>query len=442
MQAPFDRAFVASVEALLGAQTEAFLRALEEPYAAALRVHRPCAQLVRFIGDPVPWAREAYYVLPGTQPGASIAHWAGSFYLQEASAMLSAAALMAQPGERVLDLCAAPGGKASQIGRDLQGEGVLVANEPHPGRAQALAGNLERLGVANAVVTCETPERLAAAWPEAFDAVLVDAPCSGEGMFRREAQARAQWTAQGVAGCARRQGQILAAAARMVRPGGRLVYSTCTFNAVENEGTIAAFLKAQGEFAPEDFSVAGLGASEGGMLRLWPHLARGDGHFVCRMRRAGASTLSCAPARDDPGAQQAVRALAQSVMRTLPRALASASLRFWGERLFAVPALAPATDGLRVVSPGTALLRARKNRVEPEHALAMAATPQMALRAQALDEVEALRFFAGEAIAREGENGWTLTTFEGLSLGWGKQVDGALKNHLPRGLRRNLRAQA
>ena len=228
--------FIANMRALLGEEAGAFFRALEEAPSLALRPHRGMEAAEPFIEGAVPWAEGGFSLRPGARPGASVAHWAGAFYLQEASAMLPAAALKAKPGERVLDLCAAPGGKSSQIALSMGGEGMLVANEVDTARARVLAANLERLGVTNAVVLNETPARLAARWPEYFDAVLVDAPCSGEGMFRRDPQSREAWTDAAPRGCRKRQGEILDAAAKLVRPGGRLLYSTCTFNGEENEG--------------------------------------------------------------------------------------------------------------------------------------------------------------------------------------------------------------
>ena len=434
--------FVENMRALLGAQTDAFLAALEDAPALAMRVHRPGADVSRFVGGAVPWARGGYYLRPGARPGASIEHCAGAFYLQEASAMLPACVLDPARGERVLDLCAAPGGKASQLALALGGTGALVANEIDLSRARALAGNLERLGVVNALVASETPAHLAARWPGAFDAVLVDAPCSGEGMFRRDPDSRAQWSPAAPEGCRKRQAEILDAAAALVRPGGRLVYSTCTFNALENEESVRGFLARHADFSPWEFEVPALGASRGGMLRLWPHTSRGDGHFVARLRRAGeAAPPAAPPCRDDPAARGLLDALHEAAVRRLPAALEGARLRLLGGRLFAAPALAPDADGLRVVSPGTALLRAEKGRVEPEHALAMALEPADALRVAALCEAEARAFLAGEALPREGEKGWTLVTFAGLPLGWGKQSGGTLKNHLPKGLRRALRAE-
>ena len=536
--------FIANMRALLGEEAGAFFRALEEAPSLALRPHRGMEAASPFIEGAVPWAEGGFYLRPGARPGASVAHWAGAFYLQEASAMLPAAALKARPGERVLDLCAAPGGKSSQIALTMGGEGVLVANEVDAARARVLAANLERLGVTNAVVLNETPARLAARWPGYFDAVLVDAPCSGEGMFRRDPQSREAWTDAAPRGCRKRQGEILDAAAKLVRPGGRLLYSTCTFNGEENEGSVADFLRAHADFFPEEFALPGLGASHGGMLHIWPHRARGDGQFAALLRRAGedagngsearAGTASAAgrphargdgperalagadavagevstrgnSADEDAGrafargdgeerardgadaaagevfmrrdgadssgelssahpaasidrwldalpktrparrADKAVpdvaallRELGKCAVAALPVSPRSARLHLEGRRLIAAPLEAPELDGLRVISPGLALLRAETGRVEPEHALSMALLPGMARREAALTEKEALAFIAGEALPREGEAGWTLVTHAGLPLGWGKQAGGMLKNHVPKGLRARL----
>ena len=204
----FPEGFIEEMRALLGAELDDFLAALEGEPALALRINplRPGAHAAaaEFCGDPVPWAENGFYLRPGVRPGTSLAHACGAFYLQEASAMLSAAALGARPGERILDLCAAPGGKTTQIAAAMRGRGVLVSNEPVPSRARILAENLERLGVVNAIAVCAYPEALAARWPEWFDAVLVDAPCSGEGMFRREPAARTEWRPGAPAGYAPR----------------------------------------------------------------------------------------------------------------------------------------------------------------------------------------------------------------------------------------------
>ena len=435
--------FIENMRKMLGDETPAFLRALEEAPALALRLNPKRAgaeaAALPFTDGPVPWAEWGRYLKPApdARPGASVAHAAGAFYLQEASAMASAAVLDARSGERVLDLCAAPGGKSTQIAASMGDSGLLISNDPEPARAKALAGNLERMGAANAVVVNALPARLAERWPGSFDALLVDAPCSGEGMFRREPAAREEWKPASPAGCAKRQAEILDCAAAMVRPGGRLVYSTCTFNALENEDSVAGFLERHPDFAPEDFSLPGVGDSHGGMLRLFPHRLRGDGHFVAKLRRAGDAEPVPAPAaRPDRDAARAFDTLAREVCHpdALPRDMA---LFLLGDRLYARPTACPDTRGLRVLSPGLCLARLGRSHVEPEHALAMAMDPAAARRRAVLDDAQARAYLRGEALLFEGERGWTLVTFRGMPLGWGKASEGTLKNHLPKGLRRH-----
>ena len=443
MNHPLPDAFLNNMQALLGDEYPAFLRALEDAPALALRLNprREGAEAAArpYVDGPVPWCREGRYLAPlgGDRPGSSVAHAAGAFYMQEASAMASAAALDARPGERVLDLCAAPGGKSTQIAAALDGLGLLVSNDPEPARAQALAGNLERMGAANAVVTCATPDRLAARWPECFDAVLADAPCSGEGMFRRDPAARDEWNPASPEGCARRQAEILDQAARLVRPGGRLVYSTCTFNACENEGSVQGFLARHADFAPEDFDLPGVGPSRAGMLRLFPHRLRGDGHFVARLRREGAGPCAKrAPlSRPDRDIAAALDTLDREVCR-LPEPIAGMRFHRQGSLLYARPHMCPDLDGVRVISPGLCLARLGRSHIEPAHALAMAIDPDCARRRCALDEAAARAWLRGEAVPCDGEKGWTLALYRRMPLGWGKVSDGMLKNHLPKGLRR------
>ena len=339
----------------------------------------------------------------------------------------------------MLDLCAAPGGKSTQIAAALDGRGLLVSNDPEPARAKALAGNLERMGAANAVVVSALPQRLAEQWPEHFDAVLVDAPCSGEGMFRRDPASRSEWSPAAPAGCARRQAEILDQAARMLRPGGRLIYSTCTFNEPENEGSIRAFLSRHPEFSPEAFSLPGVGASADGMLRLLPHRVRGDGHFVSKLRKAEgarpARQSDAARVRPDRTADSCLERLTREVC-SLPDFISGMRPLLLGDRLYCQPRACPPLDGLRVISPGLCLLRVGRNHIEPEHALAMALPPECALRRAELDEDRAARWLRGEALPWNGEKGWSLALYAGLPLSWGKASEGMLKNHLPKGLRR------
>ena len=439
-------AFRDAMAEMLGDECPAFLRALEALPALALRLNpsRPSAEAVAapLIEGPVPWAPLGRYLRPDARPGASIAHWAGAYYVQEASAMVPAAVLDARPGEIVLDLCAAPGGKATQIAAGMGMRGALIANEPEPARARALAGHLERMGAANAIVVNALPDRLARRWPETFDAILVDAPCSGEGMFRRDPASRAEWRPASPAGCAARQAEILDRAAEMLKPGGRLVYSTCTFNRLENEATVEGFLRRHPDFSPWDFALDGLGSSTGGMLRVFPHRARGDGHFAARLIKAGAPSPIAPrrggrPGRPDPGVDRLLAMLTRDVC-DLPDFIRDMQIFQTGDRLRAVPAAAPSTEGLRVILPGLMLLRAGRSHVEPEHALAMALPFDCARQVAELDDAEAAAYLAGAPLPSDGAPGWALAAWRGLPLGWGKRAQGMLKNHLPRGLRRSV----
>lgn len=295
--------FATRMKRMLGEEYPAFAACFDGTRALGLRRNLLKTEEEEFLRnapcplEPVPWAPEGYYYLEGERPGLHPLHEAGAYYIQEPSAMAAVPFLDPQPGERILDLCAAPGGKSTQIAARMAGRGLLVSNEVHPARARILSQNVERMGIRNALVTNEEPGRLAARFPLFFDRILVDAPCSGEGMFRKEEAALAGWSPENVAHCAKRQREILEEAARMLRPGGRLVYSTCTFSPEENEGTIGSFLARHEEFSLEDPPLFpgmshgnplwGEGKTEGleKTVRIWPHRARGEGHFIAVLRR-------------------------------------------------------------------------------------------------------------------------------------------------------------
>ncbi|SFB41222.1 16S rRNA C967 or C1407 C5-methylase, RsmB/RsmF family [Cohnella sp. OV330] len=321
--------YVTKMRELLGEEAEAFLASYGEPKRTAIRLNglkdepsengekdkpdhmdKPSAGQSYVLGrDPVPWAKGAYYTEEAERPGKHPYYYAGLYYIQEPSAMLPAELLDPKPGQRVLDLCAAPGGKSTQLAAKLRGTGLLVTNDLATERTKALAKNIERAGVSGAVVTNESPAKLAAAFGAAFDRVLVDAPCSGEGMFRKDEDMVRHWDTDAPARYAAMQDEIMREAAKLVAPGGRLVYSTCTFSPVENEGTIARFLAAHPDFdvvAPEfpaewgfapgrpewltTEEAAALGTDRAARLastiRLWPHRVRGEGHFAALLERA------------------------------------------------------------------------------------------------------------------------------------------------------------
>ena len=442
------QAYIAQMKRLLGeAGFFAYEKALGEPVTRALRVNLllfpdgapPCA--IEGLGEPVPWARGAYFIEGDARPGLSPLHEGGLYYMQEPSAMTAVSALCPQPGERALDLCAAPGGKSTQIAALMAGRGLLVCNEPVPSRAQILSRNVERMGVRNAVVTSALPDQLSPRFAGFFDRILVDAPCSGEGMFRRQIEARDEWSENAPRGCADRQLEILHEAARMLAPGGHMVYSTCTFNDTENEGVLERFLQAHPEFALVPFALPGLPRAEAGYLHLYPHEMRGEGHFVSLLQKRADAPAAPEPAKKK-GKAAPRPAKAQERIALPPVLAEGASLeRLYsaGGCLWSLPEGLDIArlDGLRVLRTGLLLAHAEGRRAEPDHALAMALRPQEALRTASLTREQALAYQAGEALdLGDLPEGFTLMCCEGVSLGWGKQAGGLMKNHYPKGLRR------
>lgn len=426
------QAFVNRMKALLQDEAAAFLRSYDEPYQRGLRMNpmkMVDADLIPGLLDAVPWETSGYYLSQESNAGALPLHEAGAYYLQEPSAMLPAAVLDPKPGETVLDLCAAPGGKSTQLALRMRVEGLLVCNEPVPKRAQILSRNVERMGITNALVVSSLPAPLAKRWPEGFDAIQVDAPCSGEGMFRRHPETRDEWSEDSPAGCAKRQAEILDCAAEMLRPGGRLVYSTCTLNAVENEDTVVAFCQRHPDFELAAFDLPGASAPTG-MLTCYPHRMRGEGHFVALLRRKGEGVaqlpLDASLLKPDKALVKALQAFAPET--PMPTAML-------GDTLVYLPGC-PDVRGLKVLRVGLHLGAMKGKVFLPDHAWAVSmAAPQMPR--VALTEEEARRYQAGETIVvADGLRGFVLPTLAGLPLGWGKVSDGVMKNHYPKGLRR------
>ncbi|MGE5601663.1 MAG: RsmB/NOP family class I SAM-dependent RNA methyltransferase [Nitrososphaerales archaeon] len=475
-QLPVPPAFLERMARLLGDGFDAFLASYDAPPVQGLRVNTlkigvdELRTRLPFSLEPVPWSRETF-VLTGSlprgnvptgsaaRPGKHLYHAAGLYYLQDPSATAAVELLDPQPGEAVLDLSAAPGGKATHIVARLQGQGLLVANEVIQKRAWELAGNLERWGATNVAITTESPERLAERWPGFFDAVLVDAPCSGEGMFRKSEVARREWTPALVQGCALRQHSILDHVAALVRPGGRLVYSTCTFAPEEDEGTVARFLRSHPEFSLAEpagglQSLARPGFEPGRpewlppelqppqlvrCVRLWPHHIPGEGHFAALLQKSEAAAQSERPAAYDATRLPRIveEAYAAFVAGTFIDPPAVNRLSLTGAYLYAVPTGLPDLSGLRYLHPGWWLGEVKKDRCEPSHALAFAVRSNTVRRVVdfAADDENLLAYLRGETIVSPGEDGWTLVAVDGFSLGWAKRVGGRLKSHYPKGLR-------
>ena len=424
--------FLNRMQEQLGQEYGAYLSSLERPRAVALRLNplKGEAPTLAFMGEPVPWEPMGYYYDPEARPGLHPYHEAGVYYLQEASAMSAVALLDPQPGERICDLCAAPGGKTTQIAGRMAGEGFLLCNEYNPKRAKILSRNIERMGVANALVTNEHPEKLARKYPGFFDRVLIDAPCSGEGMFRKEEAAVTDWSEETVAMCARRQAEILHSGAALVRPGGRLVYSTCTFAPAENEEAIAAFLEEHPEFALESVEAPWFTPAGEGQFRLWPHKLLGEGHFVAVLRREEGEGEEPEFAKDAPLPKE-WSAFAKELNICLPEGKA---VQF-GQSLYWAAIDMPDIRGIKVLRPGLELGEAKKGRFEPAHALAL--WLKTAANTQDYPAFsDAIKAYMHGDVVPSKVRGWCLVTVDGYSLGWGKGDGNCLKNHYPKGLRR------
>lgn len=450
MTFPLPEAFLSRMQQLLPQKSEyeAFIQSYDIDHYQALRINPlkgDAGTLFSHLGctlTPVPWCSTGFYYPQELHPGKSPYHEAGAYYIQEPSAMAPAAYLDAQPGEKILDLCAAPGGKSTQIAGAMRGQGLLISNEIHPARARILSENIERMGISNSIVTNMAPAELSAHFPLFFDRIMVDAPCSGEGMFRKEEAAVTDWTEDTNAICANRQSEILTSAAKMLRPGGRLVYSTCTFSPVENEGVISDFLWRNPDFSVEnrpapDFSpgrpdwvehpAPGLEHT----FRLWPHKLRGEGHYAAVLKKAGdapAAELPLEPAAKTP-------AELTQFCRQTGAALPEGKLLLFGQVAYLVPQELPEIKGLRVLRAGLELGQTMKNRFEPAHAWALWLKGLENSVSLAADAPELGQYLSGNVLP-SGLCGWTLVRVDGLSLGWAKGDGTQLKNHYPKALRR------
>ena len=427
-------AFLTRMQEQLKEEYPAFLESLERPRAVALRFNPLKGEkpALPFVGSPVPWEENGYYYDPESRPGLHPYHEAGVYYLQEASAMSAVALLDPQPGERVCDLCAAPGGKTTQIAGRMLGQGLLLCNEIHPKRAQILSRNIERLGVANALVTNEHPARLAEKYPGFFDRVLIDAPCSGEGMFRKEEAAITDWSEETVQMCARRQGEILASGAQLLKPGGRLVYSTCTFAPQENEECIEQFLNGHPEFEREPVTAPWFTPAGEGAFRLWPHKLLGEGHFVAVLRKKEGvqEDVTISAGGRLPGEWTAFA-------KELDIALPSGKAVSFGQSLYWTPEEMPEIRGVKVLRPGLELGLQKKDRFEPAHALALWLRSAARTVELPWDGRDIQAYLRGETVESQAR-GWTLVRVDRFSIGWGKGDGKVLKNHYPKGLRRQI----
>jgi len=439
--------FITKYQALLGDQAAAFLAAFDEPVEKGFRVNpnKPVTSAMQAkMTDPIAYSKIGYY---GKVNGNALEHLAGAVYSQEPSAMTVGEVARPELNERVLDLCAAPGGKTTHLLSYLKQTGLLVTNEINPKRVTALGDNVERYGARNAVITNETPAHLAKAFPHFFDRILVDAPCSGEGMFRKDPDAMQYWNVDYPAECAARQREILTETVKMMRPGGHLIYSTCTFAPEEDEQMIAWLLKTYPDFELEPIEkVAGMVDAKPEWAdgnpelkkaaRLFPHLMRGEGHFIAKLVYRGADKVKDLRTVRDSLKPSERQLWTQAQQQLNVPELPNLALQVHGDQLYGVPEMMPVTRRLKVFRPGIQLGTFKKKRFEPSYALALA-SDDLALPKVAITSAQWQKYVHGETfdLDQAGQNGFTVLTCAGLPVGFGKVVKRTVKNFFPKGLR-------
>ncbi|MBO4326161.1 MAG: RsmF rRNA methyltransferase first C-terminal domain-containing protein [Clostridia bacterium] len=459
-------AFSAELISLIGKEEyERYVEELGKPGTHGLRANRlkitsdelkvlleGCCRL----GEPVPWCDDGYYfdIDPAMMPGKLAYYLAGLYYIQEPSAMYPAANAMIKPGENVIDLCAAPGGKSLRAASDLGGKGMLVSNDISATRAGTLLYNLELGGVANAAVTNCAPEQLAERFGQYFDAVLVDAPCSGEGMFRKDPDAIASWENFKAEKCAGMQRSILNSAAELVRPGGRIMYSTCTFEPLEDEQMTEEFLKTHPGFElvelPKTGGVCGgevnsnaLGERVSYPVRLWPHRLRGEGQYAALFvkkdgyERSSEAFSRCASFRVLKQYPEELRAFAERNLTELP--LAGNTFYVMGQNLYACPFEPVNIDRMKVLRMGLFVGELSYGKLRPSQHFIMSLNKDSFVRKLRLDPFgdEIKRYLKGESLPASGSSdGFTAVCAGDYQLGGGDVKGGMLKNLYPKGWRR------
>mgnify|MGYP005793493137 CR=1 FL=1 len=450
------RAFEEKMKTLLGDDYENYVNCFDEPRHYGLRVNTEKISVEDFLKiapwplERVPWIKNGfYYDGENVQPAKHPYYFAGLFYLQEPSAMTPADRLPVSPGERVLDVCAAPGGKATELGAKLGGDGVLAANDLSSSRAKGLLKNLELFGIGNVLVLSEEPGRLVPYFREYFDKILIDAPCSGEGMFRKDKKMVRAWEEHGPEFFSKIQKSIIMQAAEMLRPGGMMLYSTCTFSPEENEQTIEYLLNQYPEF--EICEMEGYEGFAEGMpeateekdeelkktVRIFPHRMKGEGHFLALLRK-GPETPHTAPAAGKTGTKKLPAEL-EEFLTCIRRKFDPARMDIRGERVYYMPDGLPDLKGVRFLRTGLLLGELKKKRFEPSQALAMNLKKEeyeFTLDLSVEDE-RVIKYLKGETLDVEDlvspkEKGWYLVCVDGFPLGFGKLGNQMLKNkYLP-----------
>lgn len=445
--------FLEQMKLLLGTDYDAWLESYEKKPYAGLRVNRSKIEpdewennLSPFELRRVLWTKNGYYISEEAKASRHPYYYAGLYYLQEPSAMAPAAVLPVEPGDRVLDLCAAPGGKSTELGAKLQGEGLLVSNDISNSRAKALLKNLELFGIPNICVTSETPEKLASVFGPYFDKILVDAPCSGEGMFRKDPDLIKSWLDRGPEAYAPIQREILASAVRMLKPGGLLLYSTCTFAQIEDEDTIEWILHTEPdmELVPLiPWEGACSGKSGMPVIRLFPHKVEGEGHFLALLKKKENALEEQSQAGREPAFSGKVPAEVRHLEKEsdflqweamLKRSFDRSRMMVRDHMVYYLPECFEKTWNLRYLRTGLLLGEWKKNRFEPSQAVAMALSMREFSQSLSLssDDERTIRYLKGETIfpnpSESFQKGWVLIGVDGYPLGWAKYTGSSFKN--------------
>lgn len=492
--------FEMKMKKLLGSEYEEFLASYDHPRNFGLRVNvdkispKEFEKIAPFHLTKIPWTENGYYYEEQDMPARHPFYYAGMYYLQEPSAMTPASRLVSKPGDRVLDLCAAPGGKATELGAHLHGKGVLVANDISASRAKALLKNIEVFGIRNSFVVNEVPAKLAENFPEFFDKILVDAPCSGEGMFRKDPAVAKVWDGNKPFECAKQQKEIITRAAQMLAPGGDMLYSTCTFSPEENEQVIQFLLDSRDdmeirEIQPYEGFAPGRPEAANGTpdlkkcVRIWPHKMAGEGHFLALLHKKAPGEAAGAQENDRNGHPNRetmvdehknqvegtisdIKGIGKPEIKALTEFFADVSMEMnWKQvevrkgQVYLVPEALGTRKGLVFLRNGLYLGEIRKDRFEPSQSFAMALKKKEYMAVIDLDysDVRVEKYLRGEtlevddivernlqkaeemhnakAMKKRLEKGWQLVCVNGYPLGWGKLVNGTLKNKYHAGWR-------
>lgn len=449
-------AFVEKMKELLGNEFDSYIQCYEEKRWYGLRVNtkkisvEEFKKICPFHIEPIPWIENGFYYDGETVQAAKHPYYfAGLYYLQEPSAMTPANRLPIEPGDKVLDVCAAPGGKATELGAKLCGEGVLVANDISNSRAKGLLKNIEVFGIGNVLVLSEEPGKLESYFPEYFDKILIDAPCSGEGMFRKDKKMVKAWEEHGPEFFAKIQRSIVTQAARMLKPGGMILYSTCTFDPEENEGTVEYLKEQFPEFEIKDISpYEGFASGKPEMtkskdatfektVRIWPHKLRGEGHYLALLQKGEAT-------------EKVEKSIGKDKVKKVPEEISAffqnidwemdwSRLELYSEKVYYMPQGIPNVKGIRFLRTGLYLGDLKKNRFEPSQSLAMCLKKEEYKNCVSIsaDDERVIKYLKGETIdvddlVSQKEKGWFLVLVDDYPLGWGKLSNGTLKNkYLP-----------